>query len=163
MHEIYLFYYLRVICTCDQCDSPFCALQLTALIKPNCCVLQYCCACLCHRLIVVQPSWTTVRCPKTKLGLLISIPFAGMKHSVISVALRTPLQTRLLQTSLRHRPDNYIGFTSSFPPTFYNKIAPVCSSNLVFANETNINMSANLFLLESIWLNSTHSQYWNLI
>jgi len=27
-------FYLRVICTCDQCDSPFCALQLTALIKP---------------------------------------------------------------------------------------------------------------------------------
>jgi len=25
---------LRFICTCDQCDSPFCALQLTALINP---------------------------------------------------------------------------------------------------------------------------------
>jgi len=25
-------FYLRVVCTCDQCDSPFCALQLTALI-----------------------------------------------------------------------------------------------------------------------------------
>jgi len=25
-------FYLRVICTCDQCDSPFIALQLTALI-----------------------------------------------------------------------------------------------------------------------------------
>jgi len=27
--------YLRLIRTCDQCDSPFCALQLTAMIKPN--------------------------------------------------------------------------------------------------------------------------------
>jgi len=26
---------VRVICTCDQCDSAFCALQLTALIKHN--------------------------------------------------------------------------------------------------------------------------------
>jgi len=26
---------LRVICTCDQCDSVFCAVQLTALIKPT--------------------------------------------------------------------------------------------------------------------------------
>jgi len=25
---------LGVICMCDQCDSAFCALQLTALIKP---------------------------------------------------------------------------------------------------------------------------------
>jgi len=25
---------LRVICTCDQCDSAFRAIQLTALIKP---------------------------------------------------------------------------------------------------------------------------------
>ena len=25
---------LRVICTCGQCDSAFCALQLTSLIKP---------------------------------------------------------------------------------------------------------------------------------
>jgi len=29
---------IRVICTCDQCDSAFCTLQLTALIKPNCCI-----------------------------------------------------------------------------------------------------------------------------
>jgi len=26
---------VRVICVCDQCDSAFCALQLTVLIKPN--------------------------------------------------------------------------------------------------------------------------------
>jgi len=56
---------LRVICTCDQCDSPFCALQLTALIKPSWCVLLYCYASLCHSLIVVQPSWTAVPCPTT--------------------------------------------------------------------------------------------------
>ena len=106
---------VRMICMCEQCDSAFCALQLTALIKPNCCVLQYCCACLYHSLIVVQPSWTTVRCPKT---------FAGMKHSVISVALRTPLKTRLLQTSLRHRPTTILVLHQAFPPHFTTKLPP---------------------------------------
>jgi len=36
---------VRVICTCDQCDSAFCALQLTALIKPNWYLLLYSCVC----------------------------------------------------------------------------------------------------------------------
>jgi len=88
-------FYLRVICTCDQCDSPFCALQLTTLIKPNWCVLLYCCASLCHSLIVVQPSWTAVPCPTTKLGLLISKPFVGTKQSVIGVALKPPLKNKI--------------------------------------------------------------------
>ena len=48
---------------------------------------------------------------------------------MISVALKTPLKTRLeiciYIISLPHRPDDYIGFTSSCPPTFYNKIAPM--------------------------------------
>jgi len=118
-----------VICTCDQCDSPFCALQLTAPIKLNWCVLLYCCAYLYHSLIVVQPSWTTVPCPTTKLGLLISKSFVGVKQSVISVALRTPL-TRLgmciYTTSLPHRPDNYIAFTSSCPPILQQNCAHGC-------------------------------------
>ena len=46
---------------------------------------------------------------------------------MISAAFKTPLKTRLgiriCKTSLLHRPDDYIGFTSSCPPTFYNKIA----------------------------------------
>ena len=113
-------FYLKVICTCDQCDSPFCALQLTALIKPNWCVLLYCCTCLYHSLIVVQPSWTTVPCPTTKFSLLISESFVGTKQSVISVALKIPLKTRLgiciYKTLLLHRVDDYIGFTSSCPP-----------------------------------------------
>ena len=120
-------FYVRVVCTCDQCDSPFCALQLTALIKSNWCVLLYCCAYMYHSLIVVQPSWTTTPCPTTKLGLLISKSFVGIKQSVISVALK--LKTRLgiciYKTSLPHRLDYYISFTSSCPPTFYNKIAPM--------------------------------------
>jgi len=91
--KIYVFY-LRVICTCDQCDSPFCALQLTALIKPNWCVLLYCCASLCHSLIVVQPSWNAVPCP-TKLGLLISKPFVGIRQSVIGVVLKIPLKNKI--------------------------------------------------------------------
>jgi len=48
---------------------------------------------------------------------------------VTSVALKTLLKTRLgiciNKTSLPHRPDDYVGFTSSCPPTFYNKIAPM--------------------------------------
>ena len=119
-------FYLRVICTCDQCDSPFCALQLTALIKHNWCALLYCCACLYHSLMALQPSWTTVPCLTRKLGLLISKSFVGIKQSVISVSLRTPMKNKIenlyYKTSLPHRPDNYIGFTSSRPPTFYNKI-----------------------------------------
>jgi len=47
---------------------------------------------------------------------------------VISVALKTPLEIRLgnciYKTSLLHRRDDYIGFTPSYPPTLYNKIAP---------------------------------------
>jgi len=113
-------FYLKVRCTCDQCDSPFCALQPTALIKPNLCVLLYCCACLYHSLMVVQPSWTTVPRPATKLTLLISESFVGTKQSVICVALKTPLKTRLAicvyKTLLLHRVDDYIGFTSSCLP-----------------------------------------------
>ena len=107
-------------CTCDQCDSPFCVLQLTALIKPNWCVLLYRYASLRHSLIVVQPSWTAVPGLTTKLGLLISKPFVRIKQSVICVASKTPVKTRLgiciYKTSLSHRPDGYIGFTSSCPP-----------------------------------------------
>jgi len=48
---------------------------------------------------------------------------------MISVALKTLLKTRLwiciYKTGLPHRPDDYIGFTSSCPSTFYNKIAPM--------------------------------------
>ena len=111
---------LKSICTCDQCDSPFCALQLTALIKPNWCVLLYCCACWYHSLMVMQPSWTTVPCPTTKISSLISKSFVGIKQSVISVTLKTPLKTRLgiciYKTLLPHRPDDFIGFTSSCSP-----------------------------------------------
>jgi len=124
-------FYLRVICTCDQCDSPFCALQLTALIKLNWCVPRYCCACLHHSLIVVQPSWTTVPCPTTKLSLLISKSFVEIKQNVISVAFKTPLKTKLgiciYKTSLPHRPEDYIGFTSSCPPHILQQIAPMHS------------------------------------
>jgi len=80
---------LRVICTCDQCDSAFCALQLTALIKPNWCI------------------------------------------SMISLALKTTLYTRLkiciCKTLLLHRPGDFIDFTLNCPPTFCNKIAPMCA------------------------------------
>jgi len=51
----------------------------------------------------------------------------------ISVAVKTHLEIRLgiciYKTSLLHRPDGYIGFTRSCPPTFYNKIAPMVGSD----------------------------------
>jgi len=52
-----------------------------------------------------------------------------MKQSVINVASKAPLKPKLgictYKTSLLHRPDDYIGFTLTCPPTFYNKIAPI--------------------------------------
>jgi len=48
---------------------------------------------------------------------------------VISVAFKTPLKIRLgiciNKTSHQHRPDEYVDFTPSCPPTFCNKIAPM--------------------------------------
>ena len=124
-------FYFRAMCICDQCNSPFCALQLTALIKPNWCVLLYCCACLYHSLIVLQPSWTTVPCPTTLSLIFVSKSFVGIKQRVISVGFKTPIKTRLgiciYKTSLPHQPDDYTGFTSSCPSTFYNKIVPMFS------------------------------------
>ena len=121
---------LRVICTCDQCDSPFCALQLTALIKPDWVVLLYCFAYLYHSLEVVQPSWIAVPCPTTKLGLSISKSFVEIKQGVIRVALKTLLNNKVGNLCLQN-------FTSAsarwlcwfyiklYPPTFYNQIAPM--------------------------------------
>jgi len=119
-----------VICTCDQCDSLFCALQLTALIKTQLMCSSNCCASLCHSLIVVQPSWTAAPWPTTKLRLLISKPFLGIKQSVIGVALKTPLKNKIGNLYLQ----NFTSASSQMtilvlhqadPPTFYNKIAPM--------------------------------------
>ena len=127
---------VRVICMCDQCDSAFCALQLTALIKPNWCFLLYCCACLYPNTILMEAGWTTAPCPTTNLSILIRKSSARIKQCVISVALKTPLKIRLgigvYETSLLHRPDDYryIGFTPSCSPTFYNKIAPMIVSKI---------------------------------
>jgi len=57
---------------------------------------------------------------------------------MISVALKTPLEIRLgiftYKMLLLHRPDDYIGFIPSCPPTFYNKIAPMVVANTAFAD-----------------------------
>ena len=111
---------LRVICTCGQCDSPFCSLQLTALIKPNWYVLLYCCVCLQHSLIIVQPSWATVPCPTTKLSMLISKSFVGIKQSVISVALKTPLKNKIANLYLQNFTSASIGWLYCF----YIKLSP---------------------------------------
>jgi len=109
-----------VICSCYQCDSAFCALQLTTLIKPSWCVLLRCCACLHPNTILMEAGLTTVPCPATNFSVLICKPSARTKQSVISVALKTPPEIRLgiciYKTSLLHRSDDYIGFTPSCPP-----------------------------------------------
>ena len=130
-------FYLRVICTCDQCDSPFCALQLTALIKPDWCFLLYCCACLYHSLEVVQPSWIAVPCPTTKLSLLISKSFVRIKQGVIRVALKTLLKNKVGNLYLQNFTSASARWPCWFyiklsPPTFYNKIAPMILTLIIF-------------------------------
>ena len=44
---------------------------LSALIKPNWCVLLYFCACLPPNTILMETGWTTVPCPATNLSILI--------------------------------------------------------------------------------------------
>ena len=107
-------------CTCDQCDSPFCALQPTALIKPDWCFLIYCCACLYHSLEVVQPSWIAVPCPTTKLSLLISKSFVRIKQGVIRVALKTLLKTKVGNLYLQ----NFTSASTRWVYWFYIKLSP---------------------------------------
>ena len=94
-----------------------------------CSTIQYCCACLHPNTMLMEAGWNTVPCPATNINILICKSSARTKQSVISVALKTPLEIRLgiciYKTSLLHRPDDHIGFTPSCPPTFYNKIAPM--------------------------------------
>ena len=77
----------------------------------------------------MEAGWTTVPCPATNLCILIQYVNHLQGQSVIGVALKTPLEIRLgiciYETSLLHRPDDYIGLTLSCPHTFYNKIAPM--------------------------------------
>ena len=112
---------LRVICTCDQCDSPFCALQLTALIKSDWGVLLYCFACLYHSLEVVQPSWIAVPCPTTKLCLLISKSFAGIKQGVIRVTFKTLLKNKVGNLYLQ----NFTSASARWVCWFYIKVSPL--------------------------------------
>jgi len=106
-----------VICTRDHCDPPFCALQLTALIKPNWCFLLYCCACLYPNTILIEAGWTTAPWPATNLSIWICKSSERTKQSVISVTLETPLEIRLriciYKMSLLYRLDDYVGITPS--------------------------------------------------
>ena len=126
---------IRVICMCDQCDLAFCALQPKALMKSNWCILLFRCACFYPNTILMQTGWTTVPRPATNLSILICKTPAGIKQSVISVVFKTSQETRfgvcIFKTSLLHWSDGNNDFTSSCPPTFYNKIAPmtVCNVN----------------------------------
>jgi len=99
------------------------------------CVLLYCCACLYHSLVVVQPSLTTVPCPTTKFTLIISKSFVGIKQRMISVALKTPLKTRLgmciYKIHFRIGPMTILVLHQAVPPTFYNKIVPMNVTTVV--------------------------------
>ena len=121
---------IRVICTCDQCDSAFCALQLTALIKPSWCKISPMTILLClfaskYDINGSRLNYSTV-C-SSKFNYITGKSSAMTKLSVISFALKTHLEIRLgiciYKTWLLHRPVDYIGFTLSCPPTFHNKFA----------------------------------------
>ena len=103
--------------------------QTAALIKSKWCVLLNCCARLHPNTVLMEAGWRTVPCPATNLSILVRKSSARTKQRVISVALKTPLEIRLgiciYKTSLLHRPHDYIDFTPSWPPKFYNKIAPM--------------------------------------
>jgi len=49
----------------------------------------------------------------------------------------------IYKTSLLHRPDDYIGFTPSYPPAFYNKMLP---------------MLVTIHMVDIVW-NQTYSSY----
>jgi len=88
--------------------------------KPNWYVLLCWCACLYHSLIVVQPTWTTVPCPTIKLSLLLSKSFVGIKQSVISVALKTPLKNKIGNLYLQ----NFTSASARWLYWFYIKLSP---------------------------------------
>jgi len=132
MHETFKCSTVRVVCTCDQCDSAFCELQLTALIKPKWWVLLYGCACIHPNTILMEAGWTAVPCPATNLSILIRKSSARTKQCVISVALKTSVEIRLgiclYETSLLH-PMTIHWFHTKLTPTLYNKIAPMQTGN----------------------------------
>ena len=132
-----------MICTCDQCDSAFCGLQLTALIKPKWCVLLCCCACLHPNTILMEAGWTTFPCPATNLSIFIFKSSARTKQSVIIVALKTRLETKLgiciYKSLLLHRPDDNTGFTPSCPPHFTTKLRPCNHLYLSYTTATQLN------------------------
>ena len=78
--------------------------------------------------ILIEAGWTTLPSPATNVSILTCKSSAKTKQSVISVALKTPLEIRLgiciYKSSLLHRPNDYTGFTPSCPPTFYKKLRP---------------------------------------
>ena len=84
----------------------------------NWCLL-YCSACLHPNTTLMEADWTTVPCRATNLSILIQYVNHLQRQSVISVALKTPLEIRLgiciYETSLLHQPDDYIGLTPSCP------------------------------------------------
>jgi len=119
-----------MICTCDRRDLAICALQLTALIKAQlmCSAILLCLFASKYDINGSRLNYSTVSSNKFKY---INTKYVNnlQGQSVISVALKTPLEIRLgiciYKTSLLHRPDDYIGFTPRCPPLFYNKIAPM--------------------------------------
>ena len=90
------------------------------------------------------------------ISILICKLAARRKQSVISVALKTHLEIRLgiciYETSLLHRPDDYLVSHQAVPPTFYNKIAPMVALNT--CHGTNRHFWHDI--LCSIWQISSH-------
>ena len=118
---------IRVIRTCDRCDSAFCALQLTAVMKPSWCILLYCCAYLHPNTTLTQAGWTPVPCLASNIGICNSS--ARIKKSVIGVAFKTPLETRVESVFIKLHfsidPTTISWFhTKLSPPHFTTKLRP---------------------------------------
>ena len=89
----------------------------------------YCFACLYHILEVVQPSWIAVQCPTTKLSLLVSKSFVGIKQCVIRVALKTLLKKQGWESEFTKLPFGIGRWLCWFyiklsPPHFTTKLRP---------------------------------------
>ena len=90
----------------------------------------YCCSCLHPKTILMEAGWTTVPCPATNLCILIQYANHLQGQSVISVALKIPLEIRLWICILymkRHfciDPMTILVSQQAAPPHFTTKLRP---------------------------------------
>ena len=85
---------------------------------------------------VVPGGWATVPCPTTKLSLLIPKSFVGIKQSMISVSLKTPLKNKMGNPYLQ----NFTSASARRLYLFYIKLSPHISQQNAPMVETSNNL-----------------------